>query len=259
MRKTQSLMSGCRAALLMMMLTVGAPAFAGGGLGPIVFDPSNFSQNTITAAQTVKMVAQQVQAYVLQLKQYQTELQNLIPTSAADLAGLAWNTKELGEAMKFAGELQSLYGTLQQAKSAVDLRINEARTLNMSWPQYQSLMSRQISDGSAYQKQRLDNERRILQRVQGDYEAASTFASRISGTEGIHESVGLMNAQMNRMLVQNAQVIELLGVTLPQSQNRAYQQAMEKKATSEGTARTMEDIFQQRRTNSINGINSLGR
>lgn len=59
-------------ALLLVFTT--APAWAG---GKIVFDPTNFSKNVITAAQTAKTTAIVANQYATQIRQFQLQLQNV--------------------------------------------------------------------------------------------------------------------------------------------------------------------------------------
>lgn len=61
------------AALGMVSLLVSVPASA-----ITVFDPSNLARNALTAANTAKQLTQQIQAYQLQIQQYQNMLKNSV-------------------------------------------------------------------------------------------------------------------------------------------------------------------------------------
>lgn len=69
-------MSKKLASFLILSALIGS-AYAGAGGGMIVFDPSNFAKNTITAMQTTQMVTQEIESYQTQLEQYQIEMNNI--------------------------------------------------------------------------------------------------------------------------------------------------------------------------------------
>jgi len=106
---------------LMMFISTGvmSSTYAGGGGGMIVFDPTNFTKNTITALQTTRMVTQQIQSYQTQLQQYQLEIQNIknFPQFTWDnvantLANLS-NAIQTGQALGYS--LQNMDAAFQKA------------------------------------------------------------------------------------------------------------------------------------------------
>lgn len=236
-----------------------ALAALSGHAATIIYDPSNYAKNALSAIQTVKSVAEQVKAYTTQLLQYQAALQQLTRAGPGDLLGLAFNNPEAQAALQLYQSLQSLQGSLQQARNAVDFRVNEARTSGMSFANYAQYLQRQVGNGNTYLKTRLDNERRILQRVQTDYESAQQFAASVPGTVGIHQGMGVLNGQMNRMLAQNAQVIEILGVTLPQGQNMLDDLSLQDEAARQGAHEQARSEIEASRQRSLDTINAWGK
>lgn len=87
--------------LLVLAMLAAQPAVAA---GKIVFDPTNYGKNTLTAMQTAQSVALESQQYATQIKQFQVQLQNiqqldgrqiawavdrgLLPAAAAGQAGM---------------------------------------------------------------------------------------------------------------------------------------------------------------------------
>lgn len=188
-----------------------------------VFDPANYSQNIVTALQSVKSTAQQVTSYSTQLQQYRAQLQNLIPIDAAKAQMLlADNALKMRDATAASQSLQQLYGSVANLQGTFQQRLDMASALKMTWSQYQQYERSRIASNQEDAVQRAKEELRVAQRVNDDYQFAKDAADRIPNTAGTQESLQLMNLQMNRMLTQNAEVIQGLQSALA-SQNSANQ------------------------------------
>lgn len=203
----------------------------------ITFDPTNFIQNTTTALESVAGTAQRSTAYVAQLKQYQTMLTNLkaLPPSSLDqaLSHLSQGQNELvvnmgdleklrdinslgSESSRVSGsiangqasltsliQLQQSMGGLQQAYSG---RFEEARRQNMTWEQYALQQDLQIRSRVATAANRAQEDINRNERVKRDYEFAQNMAQKIPEAEGVQQSMGIMNTQMNRVVTQLAEL-----------------------------------------------------
>jgi P-type conjugative transfer protein TrbJ len=214
---------------LVALLAVGS-VDAGGGVGNIVFDPSNFAKNTITAAQTVAQTARQAQAYVTQLQQYRAQLQQLQAMDPGRAAGLVdQNGSDLRDAREAARQVQNLYGSVTDLQSVFQRRLDMAKSMNLSWNEYvnreQAMLYR--NQDSAIQRAREDI--RVMDRVRRDYEFARTAEEKIPATAGTHEAMQLMNLQMNRVITQNAELMRGL-TTAMAGGSSAEQQAQANEA-----------------------------
>ena len=78
----------------------------------IVWDPTNYVQNAMTAAQTVQSVIQQVQSYATQIRQYEMEVRQLaaMPANAINTIKQIRNVN-LSNVNGYINSLQSLYTT----------------------------------------------------------------------------------------------------------------------------------------------------
>jgi hypothetical protein len=203
----------------------------------ITFDPTNFIQNTTTAIESVAATTQRSAAYVAQLKQYETMLTNLkrvSPSSLDQAVGhltqgqteLATNMGGLdklrdinslgSESSRVSGsisngqasvssliQLQQSMGGLQQSYSS---RFEEARRLNLTWEQYALQQDLQIRSRVATAASRAQEDINRNERVKRDYEFAQDMAQKIPEAEGVQQSMGIMNTQMNRVVTQLAEV-----------------------------------------------------
>ncbi len=203
----------------------------------VVFDPTNYLQNIVTAAESINATAQRASSYANQLQQYQTMLTNLKRMSPAQLA-LATSQLNLGqtEVLKNVGDLsklrdiasiateaQSVAGTLANANQslaslkrlqeslgglnqAYSQRFEEARRMNMTWEQYAAREDLQIQSRVATAAARAQEDINRIDNVKRDFEFAQDMAAKIPEAEGVQQSMGLMNTQMNRVVTQLAQL-----------------------------------------------------
>lgn len=203
----------------------------------IVFDPTSWIQNAITAAESIAGTAQRAQQYVTQLQQYQTMLVNLkqLPQGALSGAlgslsqGQAELVKNMGglEKLRDIGtistEIGRVSGSISNAKASVtslialqqsmggmqesySRRFEEARRLNLTWEQYAAQEDLQIRSRVASAAARAQEDISRVERVKRDYEFAQEMAQKIPEAEGVQQSMALMNTQMNRVVTQLAEV-----------------------------------------------------
>lgn len=202
-----------------------------------VFDPTNFVRNSITAVESVAATAQRASAYVAQLQQYQTMLTNLkqLPQSSLGLATSQLNTGQLevvrsvGDMSKLrdiqsiATESQSVSGSIGNAQMSLaslnrlqqsmgglnqsySQRFEEARRMGLTWDQYAAREDLQIQSRVATAANRATEDVNRINNVQRDYEFAQDMAAKIPQAEGVQQSMGIMNTQMNRVVTQLAQL-----------------------------------------------------
>ncbi len=203
----------------------------------VVFDPTNYVRNFISAAEAVNGTAQRAAAYVAQLQQYQTMLTNLKRLSPDQLS-LATDQLNLGqldivknvgdmsklrdiqaiatESSSVSGNLANAYQSLaslnklQQSlggmNQAYSQRFEEARRMGLTWDQYAAREDLQIQSRVAGAATRAQEDINRMSNVQRDYEFAQDMAAKIPQAEGVQQSMGIMNTQMNRVVTQLAQL-----------------------------------------------------
>lgn len=245
-------------AFALFMLIASSRAFA----QYIVWDPTNYIENAMTAAQTVQSVIQQAQSYATQIQQYQMEVKQLasIPANAVDTIKAIRNTN-LSNVNGYIGSLQSLYGNLNGISKQIGTQFSAAQLSNMTWDQYMAKMKTDVQNGVAVAQTRARNEAQTLQSIQQDYEMAKQWQSMIPATSGMHESMQLMNTQMNRMVMQNAQVLQQL-----QSMNGAdkAQEDLNKQIAKQRNGDALQTVDKTissdnaNMTNLVNGLKTTG-
>ncbi|MDO8277131.1 MAG: hypothetical protein Q7T63_03280, partial [Burkholderiaceae bacterium] len=192
-------------------------------------------------------VSSLVQQYATQVRQFEEQLRAGraagAETSGLTLEGLAKETRALSQ---YGAAFDRLTGGLDRLKQSFDVRLLEARLKNLTLADYAAAEQQAIGSGNARAKARLDTEARMMQSIEEDYRLAQRWGEQISGTEGVHQAMGLMNSQMNRVIQQNARVVQLLAQA--QGSDKALKES-EEASTQQQQRKLLGDLNAARRAN----------
>lgn len=201
--------------------------------------------NGLEEARTASTVVSQ---YATQLQQYQTQLANL--QSLAQLpAGLdPDNATALTNLNSFRGALQRLAGSLGQQKTVIEQRLAEARLSGRDWNSYVNSVAADAASKNQRALARLDYEQSVLQQVQSDYSFARDMQSQIPATVGQHQSLQLLNSHMNRVVTQNAKLLEVMSSTIAQQSEKEARDAesMTKSISQQELLRQRQEAIERR-------------
>lgn len=223
---------GLRAVSVAVLLVASAPTVtAGGGATGGALEITQILNNVelvkvamdgaVTAAKTV-------QQYQLQIEQYQTQLTNLIKLPNLPL-GLAGDVvKAYNDLTSFKSALDRLQGSLSQQTNVMDQRLAEARLSGRSWQSYLQSVASDVANQRGRAIERLKYEEKVLAQVQSDYDFARTVQAQIPSTVGQQQSLQLLNAQMNRVITQNAKMLEVISAQIGQAAANDSRNAVEK-------------------------------
>lgn len=217
-------------------------AIAGGGGGSIVFDPTNYAQNIISAGESVKATADRAIQIRTQYLQYATQLKQLQSIAQGDLAMLkANNLKEIQNITGFIGAVKQTYGDIERTKQLLQRRFDEQSLSGLPWADYVAQERMRIERGVQSAKDRAEIDRRALEKVNSDYEQVREWQDKIGATEGMHEAIQLSNMQMNKLVTQNAEMIKAMTLTRLEKHTETLDQlAKEKRAEDEADLRARE-------------------
>jgi len=175
----------------------------------VVFDPSNFIKNSLTAAQTAQQIEYLISQYQTQLLQYRNELLQIKSLDSElnnDL--LSKNTIDSYNINQISNSLNTLFGSISNITSNFKKRLDTAKLLSLNWSQYIAFEQSRIQRNEDNAAQLAKDDVMILDRVQRDYQFALATQSKIPTTDGIHQSLQLLNLQLNRVITQNADMIK---------------------------------------------------
>lgn len=175
-----------------------------------------------------------VEQYILQIQQYQNMLTNTMQLGGLP-AGLAPDAlKAYTDLMSFKQAITQLQGSLSQQQTAIERRVTEAKLSGKSWPGYLAEVAADVAKNQKRAVERLKYEEQVLQQVQSDYTFARNLQSQIPATVGQHQSLQMLNTQMNRVITQNAKLLEVVSASIGR-------QAEDDALQAEGLARSAQD------------------
>jgi len=176
----------------------------------VVFDPSNFVQNSLTATQTAQQIIHTISQYETQLLQYEVQLKQLSSLDIGSVQALLdTNLIDLTNLNVLKNSINNLYGSITKVENNFNQRLESAQYLGLSWDQYTKFEQDRILRNQSTAISSANRELLSMDRASRDYQFALDAESMIPKTNGIHESLQLLNTQVNRMLTQNADLIRL--------------------------------------------------
>lgn len=210
------------AALAAITVLIGSSAHASGAIAGAT-EPTQIMNNlqlVMSGLDEAKTASTVVSQYQTQIQQYQTQLANL--QRLAQLPdGLAGDSaKAFSDLANYRSALHRLTGSLGQQKSVIDQRLAEARLSGKDWSSYVNSVAANAISKNQRSIERLQYEESVLQQVQSDYSFARSLQSQIPATVGQHQALQLMNSQMNRLITQNAKLLEVMSATISQQSEK---------------------------------------
>ena len=158
------------------------------------------------AAATAKTTIDQ---YILQYKQYENELSNLQKFSQLP-QNIQHGVRSLEDLRAYKSRLDRLHGSLAEQQRVFEKRFTEARLNGGTWEDYVEMVNKDASNKNQRAISRLEYEQSVMNQVESDYAAARALEPKIQESVGAQQSLQLMNTQMNRLVLQNAKLTEVM-------------------------------------------------
>lgn len=200
-----------------VLATLVAPAQAGGGgitggstEWTQVANNAELVKVAMDGAQTAKTT---IDKYILQYKQYENELTNLAKFTQLP-ENLQHGVRSLEDLRAYKSKLEQLHGSLSEQSRMFERRFTESRLNGGSWDDYVTAVRADASNKNQRAINRLQYEQSVMDQVQSDYAAARAMEPKIQESVGAQQSLQLMNTQMNRLVLQNAKLTEVLAATM---------------------------------------------
>lgn len=232
------------AAVLAAFAFIAQPAAHASGLIAGATEPTQIMNNlqlVVNGYEEARTAATVVSQYQTQLQQYQTQIANLKSLEGLP-AGLTGDSAQaLSGLSNYKAAIQQLMGSLGQQRTVMEQRLTEARLSGKDWNSYVNAVAADAASKNQRAINRLQYEESVLQQVQSDYTFARNLQSQIPSTVGQHQALQLMNSQMNRVVTQNAKLLEVLSSTLSQQTEKDAREA-----ESMTKALSQQDLLRQR-------------
>lgn len=198
----------------------------------IVFDPSNYSQNILTAARTLSQINNQIRMLQNQATSLTNQAKNLTTVSFPELQTITQTIQQINQLMGQAQGIQfRVAGLDQQFRQMFPQSFNQALTVNA---QVVAAKTRLDTSMAAY-KQTMMVQSRVAENVEADAQTLSRIVARSQGAEGALQVAQATNQLLALTAKQQFQIQQLMAA---QYRAEAIEQARKIQAEAEAKAAT---------------------
>ncbi|MDR6846978.1 P-type conjugative transfer protein TrbJ [Sphingomonas sp. BE137] len=219
---------GAIGSLAVTLIVPSAPAHA----QFTVFDPSNYSQNLLTAARTLQQVNNQIRSLQNQAQSLVNQAKNLTTIGFPEIQAITSTLQQIDQLMGQAQGIQfRVDGLDQQFRQLFPQSFNQALTMN---GQVVAARTRLDTEMAAY-KQTMGVQAQVVENVQADAQTLNGIVSRSQGAEGALQAQQATNQLLALTAKQQFQIQNLMAA---QYRAEATEAARRTQAEAEGRAAT---------------------
>lgn len=225
-------------ALTLATLTMSEPAQA-----IVVFDPSNYSQNILTAARTLEQINNQIRMLQNQAQSLINQAKNLTTISFPELQALKQTMQQIDQLMGQAQGIQFKVASLdQQFRSLYPDSFTESLTTSQ---QVQSARARMDTARAAFE-QTMTVQAQVVENIATDQAALTGIVARSQSAEGALQASQATNQLLALVAKQQFQIQTLMAAQYRaeaieranQAQSRSDAQSASAKFLGSGSAYT---------------------
>lgn len=174
-----------------------------------VIDAANLQQSIMNTLSTLEQEISSAESLANQYRQLDYEYRQLKSLADGDMSGMfgvvdgARTVQQL-----YARSIKGLYGDVSNAKSVADSLYNRMASSGLSpeeWVLRETEVNQSTKEGVGYLS---DYQASVFKQVENRYQEVKNLQSQIAGTEGMHQSMQLLNTQMNALLTTTNQIVE---------------------------------------------------
>lgn len=219
---------------ILAALLTGTPAFL---LAPAraqftVFDPTNYSQNVLTAARTLQQINNQIKMLQNQAQTLINQAKNLSTVSFPELQAITQTLQKIDQLMGQAQGLQFKVANLdQQFRSLFPTSFNQALTNN----QHVTDARARLDASMAAYKQTMTLQAQVVENIAADETALNGIVQRSQGSEGALQAQQTGNQLLALVAKQQFQLQTLMAA---QFRADAIERASRTQAQSDAQAAT---------------------
>ena len=198
----------------------------------IVFDPSNYSQNLLTAARTLQQINNQIRSLQNQAQGLINQAKNLTTIEFPELQAITQTLRQIDQLMGQAQGIRFRVADLdQQFRSLFPTSFSQALTLDA---QVVAARTRLATTMAAF-KQTMTVQAQVAENVQAD---AQTLASIVARSQGAEGSLQVGQATNQLLALTAKQQFQIQNLMAAQYRAEAIAQARQIQAESDASAAT---------------------
>ena len=201
----------------------------------VVFDPSNYSQNVLTAARTLQQINNQIRSLQNQAQSLINQAKNLATIGFPELEAITQTLRQIDQLMGQAQGIQFRVANLdQQFRALYPQSFDQALTSN----QRVIAAKARLDTAMAAYKQTMGVQSQVVENVQADTQTLRGIVARSQGAEGSLQAQQATNQLLALTAKQQFQI-----QTLMASQYRAQAIEQARRVQSETEARAATTKF----------------
>lgn len=225
--------------LLLMSVALHAQAglFGGGGFDGSATIFEQLVQSGILGDQLGKQASMVINQATMIQNQLEQKNELLLLNKSQDPVVLNnllnQNRHDINSLQTYIGGLTTIRNDNEQQRSAVQARLLDIKQSGLSYSEYDQMERDRIAAGDRRRAQRVAHEIAIMQNVNNDAQFIQEMQNKIPATVGAHEATQLMSVQLNRIIAQNATMIQLMASSNSQRGNDESQDGINTPQTNE--------------------------
>ena len=234
------------AVLTFTMLT--APrVYAAGAMG-VVFDPTNYVQNTVSAVQSVMMELQMVEDYMLQVQKYKAMVQNMknLPDDTMNQMAAIVNDDQMAY-QNYRNVLKDMQGDLSDMRKFMDDVFARRAASNLTWDQWMEREQNLARLGHKQSRATFTTADKLVKKIDDDMRKRATLQNRIQMSEGVQQSAQITNQYLDMIAGQNAQLQQLAALDVSAQARKNEDEAAQRKSSAEAQDRYRKEVEQKER------------
>jgi P-type conjugative transfer protein TrbJ len=205
-----------------------APAFAQFGLGGIVYDPTNYAQNVLTAARTLEQINNQIRALQNQAQSLINEAKNLASLPVSTLSTLQ---NQVNQTRQLLAQAQRIAYSVEDIQQAFTQRYNGANLTASQGEMVANADARWKDSVGAYQDA-LQVQAGVVGNIDG---ARSSIDTLVSASQSASGALQATQAGNQLLALQSQQLADLTAAVAAQGRAQALDAA--RNAAEEAEAR----------------------
>lgn len=222
--------TGLLAGLMITPIPLVIPAAP--ALAIIVFDPSNYATNVLTAARALQQINNQIQSLQNEATMLANQARNLGTVSFPELQQI---TTDLQQIDRLMGQAQSIGFNVGNLDAEFARLFPGAAGQGASLDQRVVVAQSRLSSAMAAYKQTMSVQAEVVANVQADAATLSSLAARSQGSEGALQVAQTTNQLLALTAKQQFQIQQLMAA---QYRGQAIDQAQKAQASIDAAAAT---------------------
>ena len=197
-----------------------------------VFDPSNYSQNVLTAARTLQQINNQIRSLQNEAQSLINQAKNLSTISFPEIQAITQTLQQIDQLMGQAQGIQFRIANVdQQFRALFPRSFNQALTNDSHVIDARA----RLDTSMAAYKQTMSVQAQVVENVQADAQTLNDIVSRSQGAEGALQATQATNQLLALTAKQQFQIQNLMAA---QYRAQAIEQARRVQAESDARAAT---------------------